>query len=199
MDRYAVFGILDDRIFGSIRNYQRDLSSITGDTLALRFPIHVTLRGPFRIAAGELEGLISRLAACCRGRSAFDVVLNGPVMIEPDLCWFEVEAGSAGFSHCHELHLLLEHELNRHISTDDVPANHKLEHYRPHVTLGWNISRAVPYIHTMEAGTLTGTVRNIALACYPDTWPSKGTVRVIESISLNMSGNSNQTRGPAEL
>ncbi len=183
MNRYAVFGILDDRALRTIRAYQRDISSITGNTLALRFPVHVTLRGPFRMRASELGSLIGDLHRCCRRHEAFDVVLDGPVVVDPDLCWFEVKAGSPGFSRCRDLHILLEDGLNRQVGIDDVSANHKLACYRPHVTLGWDVNRAMQYIRNLEPATLTGTVTDIALVSYPAMWPAQGAVRVIESVS----------------
>ena len=185
MNRFAVFGIPGDELSSTIRGYQKNLSAVTGDRRALRFPVHVTLRGPFRTDAARLVGLIESLRGCCRSHGSFPVTLHGPVFVEPDLCWFEIKTGSTGFSTCLDLHTRLENLSRPLVLMDDVPADHKGADYRPHVTLGWNVHASARQLLSERPGDLSATINSIALVRYPDDWPARGTVRAIESIALN--------------
>lgn len=164
MKRYLILGLPDDRLAGNIRERQRALSSLSGDDLALRFPVHITLRGPFRGQDSPVRQFCGGLPDLCRGFSPVPVELAGPVFVPPDLCWFEVRRDSSRFAALLRLHTLLEEETRRCVVVDDVPCRFKAEGFRPHATLGWKTS--------------------VAVAVYPDGWPSEGSVEVVRAVPL---------------
>ncbi len=185
MNRLLIFGILNDDIFTVVRQQQKRLSHLTGNQLALKFPIHITLRGPFWTYA-EIHSLGDILNRVCRYHRRIQVLLNGPVFVDPDLSWLEVSPDSIGFSNLLGLHRHFEREINQQIIIDDVPATHKGENYRPHVTVGWgtNIATHRNQLPFWKSTNLIGTLERVAIANYPDGWPSKGNVEVIKSVPL---------------
>lgn len=181
MNRLLILGTLNDELSTGIRHYQERLSSLTGNLLALRFPAHITIRGPFWTETG-LARSRDWIENICRSYRQIEIVLNGPASVDPDLCWLEVDPASAGFAGLRELHMKLEDEVGSLVAIDDVPANHKGENYRPHVTLGWGTDSATH--RNLPAWRATGFLDRVAVAVYPQNWPIKGNVEIIESLAL---------------
>lgn len=187
MRRYVVFGVVDDILFQTVRIHQNDLCDVTGDTRALRFPVHITFRGPFRTGSTILPILFSTVNRCCESRFAFEITVRGPILVDPDLCWFEVQTPAPGFSCCLDIHEDLERLLSPFVMDDDVPVRHKGENYRPHITVGWGALPGVGENTFAGPVILTGTIKNISVGCYPDAWPAMGDVKVIKSFPLRRS------------
>lgn len=206
MERLLICGLLDEDLRGIARDYQTGLSELTGNRLALRFPVHITLRGPFH-ASTAISSLCAILQRVCRLHLRVPIRLNGPVFVDPDLCWFEVGRTTAGFSTLLDLHGRFEKEIAKAVVLDDVPEDFKGRNYRPHVTLGWGVKgNAVgassngsglleaervtigdhPLFHRPVA--LTGVVENVAIARYPRGWPLEGDVEILESVALLKAG-----------
>lgn len=185
MKRFVIFGVVDEVLFEAVRVYQNALSRLTGDRKALCFPVHVTLRGPFWTDSGNLPSLIQRIKLHCESRFAFKVAVTGPVLVQPDLCWFEVITGTDGFSVCRDLHTRMREIVRPLAAADDVPADHAGINYRPHMTVGWGVGAAIPDGIFAGPVSLVGMMRSIAVARYPDSWPIAGDVRVVESIPLD--------------
>lgn len=184
MKRFLIFSTLDDALSVLIRQQQTRLSCLTGNQLALKFPVHITLRGPFWTGA-EIPALSICLQRIYRLYHPIPIILDGPVFVDPDLCWLEVVQTSAGFANLLDLHRHLDEELRRHVVTDDVPTNHKGKDYRPHVTVGWGADAAIrhsrpPFWHC----GITGVLEKVVLAVYPGHWPAEGEVEIVETVAL---------------
>jgi hypothetical protein len=186
MKRLLICGLLNDDLSDVVRQHQKLLSCSTGNQLALKFPVHITLRGPFWTDA-EIHTLGNILNRVCRFHRRIQVLLNGPVFVAPDLCWLEVDPASAGFSNLSGLHRHFEAEMNRQVILDDVPANHKGDNYRPHITVGWgmNSDTHLNRLPFRESANLIGTLERIAIAGYSEGWPATGNVEVIKSVALD--------------
>jgi 2'-5' RNA ligase len=179
-------GILDDRITESIHEFREKMSALTGNDLALRFPVHITLRGPFW-ADTNIDALVKPLSTVRESRYRFRIVLDRPTFVNPDLLWLPVHPESGGASRLLEMHLFFEHELKGHIIKDDTSPGHFGINYRPHVTVGWGVTpsicREVSRFSCRD--DLVGTLERVALASYPAEWPSEGMVEIASSIALN--------------
>ncbi|MFP5212506.1 MAG: 2'-5' RNA ligase family protein, partial [Acidobacteriota bacterium] len=139
MNRYLLLGLVDEGLSETARRYQEDLSSLTGNGLALRFPVHVTLRGPFWTHTDTLSSMADTLRKVCTGLHQMQIALRGPIRIDPDLCWLEVQGGMDDGMRLFDLHAVLEREMSGYVIRDDVSEGHKGSGYRPHVTVGWGV------------------------------------------------------------
>ena len=186
MTRYLIMGILDDSITEFIHRFRQKMSRLTGNHLALKFPVHITLRGPFR-ADTNIDALVKPLNAiresCCR----FQIVLDRPSFVNPDLLWLPVNLDSNGASRLLDMHMFFEHELKKHIIKDDTSPGHFGINYRPHVTVGWGVTPSICRKGSLFSprDNLIGTLERVALACYPAEWPSEGMVEIASSVALN--------------
>ncbi len=181
MNRYLIMGLLDPALSGIVRMQQHRLSSLTGDDRALRFPVHITLRGPFRAQDASLWRLCERLSDICSGFHAVSVDLAGPIFVDPDLCWLEVERSAPCFPELLRLHRSLEQAAAEWIAVDDTPVEFKADGYRPHVTIGWKAVEDCSDHNEASAvftavGPLYGSLQSVAIGVYPDSWPSEGAV-----------------------
>lgn len=217
MRRLLILGIPDESLSQAVRQRQEEFSSATGNRLALYYPVHITLRGPFWTDA-DSKSFRDCLKRICRRHRPLQVLLDGPVFVEPDLCWLQVPPTEPCFPALRDIHDDLEDEVNRLISVDDVPARFKGEGYRPHMTLGWGIDSFNvdsgsfdPPTNTgsSKATTLTdephktrrsslwrplnlsGTIERIGIGLYPEGWPAEGTVEVVEAFLLGEVQDSN--------
>ncbi|MEN6437496.1 MAG: 2'-5' RNA ligase family protein [Syntrophobacter sp.] len=187
MKRYLILGLPDDRLAAGIRERQRALSSLSGDDLALRFPVHITLRGPFWGHDSPMRQFCGDLPGLCRGFSPVPVDLAGPVFVPPDLCWFEVQRDASRFAELLRLHALLEDETHRCVVVDDVSTRFKAEGFRPHATLGWKSPASLAGVEQAcgpQGTRLHGRLESVAVAVYPHGWPSEGSVAVIQTVPL---------------
>ncbi len=184
MNRLLILGTLNDTLSAGIRQLQKRLSSRTGNLLALRFPVHITIRGPFWTEA-EPDRYRECIESVCRSNRQFEILLNGPVFVDPDLCWLEVDPASAGFACLRELHIKFEDAVSSLVAIDDVPAKHKGINYRPHATLGWGTDFAShKNLPPWRDNGCTGFLDKVAVAVYPEKWPIEGNVEIIESFAL---------------
>jgi 2'-5' RNA ligase len=185
MRRLLIMGIFSEEFVGLVRRNQEMLSNLTANRLALKFPVHVTLRGPFWTNA-EDRSLWCILEEVCRSFRRFRATFNGPVFVEPDLCWLEADAASTESSSLLRLHRHFEQRLKPCIVIDDVPEEFKDRKYRPHVTLGWGTDVHVcqNMLSRFKLPDMPSVVERVAIGGYPKTWPMEGAVKVLESIEL---------------
>lgn len=183
MKRLLLLGLPDDNLSRAVRRYQHALSSRTGNRLALRFPVHVTLRGPFW-TEGEPHDLDDCLERLCRHLARLPLHLNGPVFVNPDLCWLQVPPASPCFAALADLHAHAENTVRRLVAVDDVPSAFTGTGYRPHMTLGWGATASLRDAQPplWSAIDLTGTLEKIGIGVYPQCWPAGGNVEIIETI-----------------
>lgn len=184
MNRFVIIGIVDDILSDTVRKYQDALSSLTGDRKALCFPVHVTLRGPFRADGGNIALLAEEIHRYRESCSVFQIVVAGPLFVQPDLCWLEVQAEGGGLTTCGNLHREMEKAARPVVVQDDVPDGHRGDNYRPHVTVGWGAAEGIASDVFPGPVSLNGTIGSIAVARYPDAWPDEGEVRVVVSFPL---------------
>jgi hypothetical protein len=176
--RYAVFGILDASTALLVRPLQVRVATKTGNDLALRFPIHVTLRGRFWGLPDAVTETFQM--ASIEGWTACELTLSGPVFRAPDLLWLSVEMVGAGYSELVRLHENLERALKPVVSRDETLSAHSGVGYRPHVTLAWGATEEaihhweLPAMHSVRA-----ELAGVTLAEYPETWPASGTVEPV--------------------
>ncbi len=173
--RYAVFGILDASTALLVRPLQERIAVRTGNDLALRFPIHVTLRGRFWAPPEAVTEAFQR----ARGDrwTACELMLSGPVFRAPDLLWLSVEMVGTGYSELVRLHEHLERALEPVVSRDETLSVHRGAGYRPHVTLAWGATEAEESL--IAAYTLRAILSGVILAEYPERWPASGTVQPV--------------------
>ncbi|WP_435051653.1 2'-5' RNA ligase family protein [Desulfoferrobacter suflitae] len=190
MKRYAIFGLIDHSTAELIRTYQQVLSVCTGDSLALRFPIHVTLRGPFWANSNGIHSLLYQTKKSTAAFHQLDVLLVGPVPVSPSLCWLELTASGSALQYMSGLHTMLEGLVAPLMLRDDVPDEHKGANFRPHVTLGWGVSPAALCDNLFNAGPLKlhGIIESIAIVGYPEKWPEEGSVEVLGRSNLAREG-----------
>ncbi len=185
MRRLLILGIPDESLSKAVRQRQEEFSSATGNRLALYFPVHITLRGPFWTDA-DSKSFRDCLKRVCRRHRPLQVLLDGPVFVQPDLCWLQIPPTEPCFPALRNIHDDLEDEVNRLICVDDVPANHKGDCFRPHMTLGWGtvISLQQTQPSLWRPANPIGTIERIGIGLYPERWPAEGTVEVVESFPL---------------
>ena len=182
LERLAVYGVLDRVACQSIRHEQRRLSRASGNDLALRLPVHVTLRGPF---LGSRNDVAQVLRQCFS--STLDlpipILLDIPSLTTADIAWRQVARPHCAWSTLFRLHMDLTTALGAWVFRDDVPPHHQRESFLPHVTLGWGVTPTSwkslglrePRAHDSEAH-----INSLALARYPEKWPASGRVAVEE-------------------
>jgi hypothetical protein len=176
--RYAVFGVLDDSTALLVRPLQEQITARTGNDLARRFPVHVTLRGRFWGLPAAVSEAFQQAGR--EGWTKCDLKLSGPAFQPPNLLWLSVELDGTGYSELLRLHKQLEVALKPVLRLDETLPAHAGTGYQPHVTLAWGATEeavhlwGLPEIHSAHA-KLAGVV----LAEYPDAWPTSGTVRLV--------------------
>lgn len=176
--RYAVFGILDASAALLVRPLQVRVAAKTGNDLALRFPIHVTLRGRFWAPPEAVTEAFQRAGG--DGWTACELMLSGPVFRAPDLLWLSVEMVGTGYSELVQLHEHLERALEPVVSRDETLSVHRGAGYRPHVTLAWGATEDA--IHHWELPAIRSAqaeLKGVTLAEYPESWPAAGTVEPV--------------------
>lgn len=176
--RLAVYGLISAKNHSTIRALQRIWCKRTQDYKALRFPPHVTLKGPFSVPQTALPGFAGLMNDLCRPLSSTLLTeLAGPVFVDPDLIWLE-GCADQGRNNLRSLHL---HALDVFAAVsaihDHVSAEHIGAGFRPHVTLAWGASKKMMQLAT-EVQVSVGVDR-IALVSYPEEWPLSGRIRII--------------------
>lgn len=183
--RFAIFAIITNSDEEKIRSEQRHFTNLTGNTMALGFPVHITLKGRFLASKDIVVNLLNKtdLASLC---SQTEIELSKPKYIYPQLSWLEVLSDTPGFNNLLFLHSFFEREINRFVVSDEVPENHKNAHFRPHITLGWGITPRVwqKYSSIENFGSVQIGFSHIALACYHQQWPLEETVTSIMEIPI---------------
>jgi 2'-5' RNA ligase len=192
--RYAVFGLLDDDATQAVRSTQQRLFGITGNDLALRFPVHVTLRGRFQADPEAVNRAWEQLCLRLHGPSRFR--LSRPVFRPPDLLWLEVKPESPGHANLVRWHSELTRELEAVVTEDETQPAHTGEGYRPHVTLGWGVTGEVLALSgEIVPSASTAFVTAVVLAEYPSTWPASGVVLPTRQLRLAGEASGGETQG----
>ena len=178
--RFAAFGLLDPLTAATIRPLQERLAAATGNDRALRFPVHVTLRGRFWGDPVQVRDAFEE--AALPGAARIALRLNGPVFRHPDLLWLAAQAvpGPCGLTWLHEV---LAAALAQAVVRDETASGHAGAGYRPHITLGWGATE-----ETLQSGAeeilpvdIHADVVAVVLGIYPDSWPDSGRVYVAEA------------------
>lgn len=185
MKRLAIFAIIRNNEKNIIRSEQKILSNITGNTLALNFPVHITLKGRFW---AEIESVISSLESISFDSFDFqsNFIIEQPKYIENQLSWLEVKPSNQGFETLFCLHETLETKLTSLVTLDEVPEAHKNYNFRPHITLGWGISSLqwLEYQTHCQFKLDQVHISHIALACYSENWPYQEVIDIEFSMSV---------------
>ncbi len=108
--------------------------------LAQTFPLHITVRGRFRPRETfSLADLIEVGRQALHELQPFSCELSGPVRVGEDLLWYEIEPGANGFDNVMRAHIRIEQavRLADIVEFDHVMNSHRLEHFRPHVTVAF--------------------------------------------------------------
>jgi hypothetical protein len=179
--RYAVFGLLDAPTAAVVRPIQRRLATVTGSDLALRFPVHVTLRGRFWAEPASVAGALRGFDP---GREwAAELPFGVPVFRDPDMLWLPVDSGGPGFECLLRLHTLLTAALREVVVREETLPAHTGSGYSPHVTLAWGATRETPSALDPEHRTIVikATLASVVVAEYPASWPAAGPVIPVAS------------------
>lgn len=183
--RFAIFALITNGDEKIIRNEQNYLTKLTGNTLALGFPVHITLKGRFLASKKIIIDFMKKanLSSLCLETR---VGLSKPQYIGSGLSWLEILPDTLGFSSLLSLHSFLEIEVSRILMIDEVPETHKNIYFRPHVTLGWSVTPEVwhEYAATTKFGSTQIQISHIALACYHQRWPLEESVTSVFKIPL---------------
>lgn len=178
LERLAIYGIIRGRARRELRREQQLISPLSQNDMALRFPVHVTLRGPFWGPLQEVTSALFRMKSL-----PFDgpipIVLDSPALTENALAWRPVDRSLEGWHILSELHRTLTFFVRPYVARDDVPPDHQQAGFLPHVTLGWGVTPALwKSLGECRWSPLEAQIRGLALARYPDTWPASGRVAV---------------------
>lgn len=177
--RWAIFGLLDATSAVFIRRVQTELSTLVGNDRALRFPVHVTIRGRFIAREPDAESFFQALA---RGWSKpLATRLCAPSASNSGVAWLGVSNAECQVV-LRRLHCDAERRAAALRLGDEVPPEHKLRNYEPHVTLAWDCQTAMLDRMVREHGerleSLRASVVDLALVRYPTDWYSAGQIEV---------------------
>ena len=182
--RLAVYGLVLSEDVEPIRCLQRQWARETRDDRALRFPVHLTIRGPFISRIRDEVEAAERVIACLpRQVPEARLPLLPLAWIAPSLLWLE-----AAPSHGREELTRLHHVLHTRLDDDIVVFDHVLpEHagagYRPHITICWAASAQSLSLPTAASRPPPAVrVGRIAVVAYPSEWPEAGRVKVLRSV-----------------
>ncbi len=182
LNRYAVFAILDSRGDTTIRNEQHRLTNITGNKIALNFPVHITLKGRF-IGKEDVVSKAFREIEPTSIKLPINIHLSRPVYIEPDLAWLEVLPQYQEYEILLSLHKIMEEVFREAVIEDEVPEAHKNSGFRPHITLGWGINPHLWLKYLSVAASIQqGKIDYIALVRYPLDWTQESIISVMLKI-----------------
>lgn len=181
LHRFAIFLLVDTPDASRIRREQalvRD--AIMPTSLALRLPVHVTMRGPFWATDAVAMKLFSRCVREVRkGVWPAVVRLEGAQWLHSRLLWRPV-ARDAAIAQLHRMHCRVDRLVRAVLVGDDVPARFQGLGYRPHVTLAWTLTGETGELDTGRlAPQRQVSLGTLALARYPTGWPMAGCVRVV--------------------
>ncbi|MDJ0705537.1 MAG: hypothetical protein QNJ46_19855 [Leptolyngbyaceae cyanobacterium MO_188.B28] len=173
--RLAIFALISSSDTHLVRLEQHYLTSLTGNSMALGFPVHITVKGRFLANQNAVEKVISDAGLSIGSNipTPICVQLSEPKYIAPQLSWLEVLPSSEGFSQLTFLHQLFEQRIKEFVVEDEVPEAHKNSGFCPHITLGWGVTpQTWQEYSTNRKHILEQTqISHIALACYPYNWP----------------------------
>lgn len=177
--RWAIFGLLDATSAAVIRRVQTELSTLVGNDRALRFPVHVTVLGRFIARESDAESFFQAVA---RGWSKpLTARLCAPSASDFGVAWLGV-SNAACQVFLRRLHCDAERRVAALRLGDEVPPEHKLGNYAPHVTLAWDCHTAmldrVVREHGQHLESLRASVVDLALVRYPTDWFSAGQIEV---------------------
>ena len=184
MNQYAIFALPDPETCDAIRGFQNRLSGETGNFMAQKFPVHITLFRPCRVQRWSIPSWLKTAQKACDEFKPFSFDATGPVRVDSAVEWYELSKGFQGYKEICWLHSLVFNVLRR-VGVEDEDRNaFQGEHYRPHLTLGWGARKKAKY-PKYAAGTpniIRGSIEKIAVARYPLKWPDQGRI-VLEWVS----------------
>jgi len=188
--RFAIFALITNSDEETIRIKQHCLTSLTGNTMALNFPVHITLKGRF-IAPEDLVINFLKGINLTSLHLRTNIGLSKPRYIKSQLSWLEVLPNTLGFDTLVLLHSFFEKEINRFVVIDEVPEYHKNFHFRPHITLGWGVTLEVWYKYSFNRKFCSSQtqITHVALARYHQKWPLEEPVNSILKIPLKSDTN----------
>lgn len=178
--RLAIFALISNSDSHLVRLEQNYLTSLTRNSMALGFPVHITVKGRFLANQNVVERVIidARLIIASNFVAPICVQLSDPKYIPPQLSWLEVLPSSDGFSQLTLLHQLFEQTIKEFVVEDEVPEAHKNSGFCPHITLGWGVTPrtwrefSISRKHTLQRAQIS----HLALVCYPHNWPMNESV-----------------------
>lgn len=177
INRIAIFAIISHETSNIIRKEQSYITQLTGNSLALNFPIHFTLKGRFR---ADIDLVISSLKAINLNDFDFRLAtsISCPKYINNNLVWLESELHTEGFKSLFTLHQTLERTMANLVLFDEVIDNHKTSSFRPHITLGWGVNPSswLKYKANRNFALDQVQISHIAIVQYSDNWPQEEVV-----------------------
>jgi 2'-5' RNA ligase len=177
--RWAIFGLLDAKTEAVIRRVQSELSILVRNDRALRFPVHVTVKGRFLASESDAESVFRELAMAWNEPLA--ARLCAPSVSSAGIAWLSVSDPDS-LATLRLFHRDAEGLVAALGLVDEVPFEHKLNGYVPHATLAWNCRTEELDRVDNEYGQLIESLRasvvDLALVRYPVDWFSVGRVEV---------------------
>lgn len=188
--RFAIFALITNIDEETIRVEQRCLTSLTANTMALSFPVHITLKGRF-IASEDIVINFLKEIDLTSLHLQTNIGLSKPRYIESQLSWLEVLPNTLGFDTLVLLHNFFEKEINSFVVLDEVPEYHKNLHFRPHITLGWGVTLEVWYKYSFNRifRSSQAQISHVALARYHQKWPLEESVTSVLKIPIRSDTN----------
>lgn len=182
--RLAIFALISSSDTQLVRLEQHHLRSLTGNGIALGFPVHITVKGRFLANQNAVEKIINDVCLSIDSNVPVPICvqLSEPKYIAPQLSWLEILPSYEGFSQLTFLHQLFEQRIKELVVEDEVPEAHKHSGFCPHITLGWGITPQMWQEYSTSRKHILGRtqISHIALACYPYNWP------INESVDLTL-------------
>lgn len=185
--RFAVFALIESKDAQLIRFEQRSLTQLTGNSIALGFPVHITLKGRFLASSNVIRKIFEETCfkhLCLQPTLDTTIYLSNPKHLKSQLSWLEVLPENKGFYTLHLLHQIFEHQVNQLVLKDEVPDNHKYLNFRPHVTLGWGVTceNWQTYSTSEKFSLSKAEISHIGLVQYHKDWPAEEPVNLILKI-----------------
>lgn len=178
--RFAIFALIANSDEETVRVEQHYLTNLTGNTMALNFPVHITLKGRFIAPEDIVINFLKEIDLTSLNLYT-NISLSKPRYIKSQLSWLEVLPNTLGFDTLVHLHSFFEKEINSFVVLDEVPEYHKNLYFRPHITLGWGVTLEDWYKYSFNRRfrSSQAQITHVALARYHQKWPLEESVTSI--------------------
>ena len=193
LSRFAVFAVMISENEELIRAEQRYLTHLTGNRLALAFPVHITLKGRFLADKNTVITTFKNTVTKILEKTKIEfpplpktIHISNAKYVNSQLSWLEVLPNTQGFYTLLYLHSTFEKEMNGLVVIDEVPEEHKNSNFCPHITLGWGVTLEVweKYLADRKLNLNQSQIKYIALASYPQNWQLGESINLILKIPL---------------